>query len=210
MSPSPKASRKKRYVEKPDARLQLLDAAETLIRREGYAAATARRIAGEVGLKHQVVFYYFGTQEELLLALFQKVSAEQRDRIKAALESDQPLTAMWNVIRDPDATRLALEFMALANHSEIIRAEIAKSAEELRGLEANAIAKLLEARGITEPRLSPQLVSMLTNAIARLLVQESTLGISLGHDEAVAMVDASLAIFEKAEQDQLDSMSPPS
>ncbi|WP_317930239.1 TetR/AcrR family transcriptional regulator [Halioxenophilus sp. WMMB6] len=209
MTSKPKAPRKKRYVERPDARVQLLDAAEALIRKEGYAAATARRIAGEVGLKHQVVFYYFGTQEELLLALYQRVSAEQRERIKEALNGESPLKAIWNIIRDPEATRLSLEFMALANHSEVIRAEIAKNAEELRELESEAIARLLEARGITEPRLSPRLVSMLTNAIARLLVQESTLGISLGHEEAEAMVDASLAIFESGRQSELDSMSPP-
>lgn len=210
MPSSSKTPRKKRFVERPDVRILLLDAAEALIREEGYSAATARRIATKVGLKHQVVFYYFGTQDELLLALFHRVTAVQRERLKEAWNSEHPLSAMWEVIRDQDATRISLEFMALANHNESIRKEIAKNAETIRALEEEAITQYLEARGIHDPRLSPMLVSILTNAIARLLVQETTLGIELGHDEVKTMVEASLRIFESGGQSDIDAMSPPS
>lgn len=185
----------KRYVERPDVRVTLLDAAETLVREEGYAAATARRIASLVGMKHQVVFYYFGTQDDLLLALFRRVAGVHRERLKAALNSEHPLRAMWDLVRDPSSTRFTLEFMALANHNDAVRAEIASNAEAVRALEAEAVARHLQQRGI-RPRLSPQLVSMLTNAVARLLVQEATLGIHAGHAEVETLVDASLRSFE--------------
>ena len=61
------------------------------------------------------------------------------------------------------------------------------------------------SRGI-KPRLSPQLVSVLTNALARLLVQEATLGIHAGHDEAQALVDASLSNFEARGEADLEEM----
>lgn len=187
--------RKRRYVEKPDVRAKLLDAAEDLIRDEGYASATARAIAERVGMKHQAVFYYFGSQDELLVAVFRRAAKVQRDRLEAALNGDKPIRAMWDFHRDPEVTRFTLEFMALANHNKTIRAEIARNAEDVRALEASAIDRHLKERGIT-PLLSPQVVSVLTSASARLLVQESTLGILVGHEEAEALMEASMSNFE--------------
>jgi len=195
MSASAKPPRKKRFVERPDIRATLLDAAEALIREEGYAAATARRIASKVGLKHQVVFYYFGTQDELLLALVQRTSHAHQEKLERTLQSDQPLRSLWNLLRDRDATKFHLELLALANHNETIREHLASQAVVSRSIEAAAIERHLKARGI-EPRLSPQLVSILTNALARLLIQETTLAIDAGHDEVEAMVEDSLRIFE--------------
>jgi len=189
-----KAPRKKRYVERPDIRATLLDAAEALVRDEGYAAATARRIASKVGLKHQVVFYYFGTQDDLLLALVRRTSDQHREALTTVLASEQPLRGLWSLLRDRHATKFHLELLALANHNEAIRSELASHAVIVRDLEAGAIARHLKARGI-ELRLSPRLVSILTNALARLLVQESTLGIDAGHDEVEALVEESLRTF---------------
>lgn len=195
MSATGSPAAKRRHVEKPSVRLMLLDAAEALVREEGYAAATARRIASRAGLKHQVVFYYFGSQDDLLLALYRRAAEAYRERLKTALDSERPLSAMWKVVSDPEATRFTLEFMALANHNEAMRAEIARNADEMRVLETEAVARHLQTRGI-EPRLSPDLISILTNGIARLLVQEATLGIHRGHEEAEALVDLSLRTFE--------------
>jgi TetR/AcrR family transcriptional regulator, regulator of autoinduction and epiphytic fitness len=186
---------KRRFVQRPDIRAKLLDAAESLFRKEGYAAATARRIASEVGMKHQVVSYYFNSHDDLLLALFRRMAESNRERLKTALSSEHPLSSMWEVISNPDATRLGLEFMALANHNSTVRAEIASNAEAVRTLEADGVARYLQERGI-RPRLSPELVSILTNAVARLLVQEATLGIRMGHEEAEILVNNSFRAFE--------------
>jgi len=195
MSAPPKAKRKNRYVERPDVRQKLLDATETVVREEGYAAATVRRIAKQAGTTHQAVFYYFGSQDEMLLALLQRTSESYKRRLINALNSDSPIRGLWDLVSDQDSTRIGLEFMALANHNESIRVEIANNAKKIRALEAEAIQKHLAQKGI-EPRLSPELVSILTNALARLLVQEATLGIVDGHEEAEALVDESLRNFE--------------
>jgi TetR/AcrR family transcriptional regulator of autoinduction and epiphytic fitness len=194
--PSPaKVKKKKRYVERPDVRQKLLDAAETVVREEGYAAATVRRIASRAGMTHQAVFYYFGSQDEMLLALLRRSAESYYSRLSTVLSSETPLRGLWNLVIDQHSTRIGLEFMALANHNETIRVEIASNAKKIRALEAEAIQKHLASRGI-EPRLSPELVSILTNALARLLVQEATLGILDGHAEAEALVDESLRNFE--------------
>lgn len=195
MSAPPKATRKRRYADRPDMRSKLLDAAEAVIREEGYAAATVRRIASKAEITHQAVFYYFGNQEELLVSLYRRSAEMHLERLREVLDLDHPIRAIWDVVRDPSTTGLGLEFMALANHNEAIRAEIADYSGKFRALEVAAIEKHLADRGIA-PRLSPEMVSVLTNALARLLVQESVLGIVRGHEEAEALVEASLSHFE--------------
>jgi len=204
-SPAKKKISKRRHVVRPDVREKLLDAAEIVIRDEGYAAATVRRIATQAGLKHQAVFYYFGSHEDLLLAVYRRAADSHAQQLELALNSDKPVRAMWNLNSDSSSTSLGLEFMALANHNETIRAEIASRSEAFRAVEAEALKRHFAERGI-EPRLSPELVSILTNALARLLVQEATLGIHTGHEEAISLVDASLSSFEATGYSDLDEM----
>ena len=101
-----------------------------------------------------------------------RTAAQNRVKLEAALKSQNPLRGLWDVLRDPEITRLTLEFMALANHNEMIRAEIAKTSEEVRELETKAIEAHLKARGI-DAQLSPKVVSILTNAAARLIVRNN-------------------------------------
>lgn len=195
MSPRSKVKKQKRYVERPDVRQKLLDAAEAVVREEGYGAATVRRVSSRAGMTHQAVFYYFGSQDELLLELLRRTTEGYCNRLNEALTSEQPLRGLWELVSNQNSTKLGLEFMALANHNESIRAELASNALKIRALEADAIRKHLEERGIV-PRLSPELVSILTNSLARLLVQEATLGIHAGHEEAERLVNESLRNFE--------------
>lgn len=187
-------------VPRPDRREHLLDAAETVVREEGYAAATVRRIAARAGVTHQAVFYYFGSQDELLLALLQRSSAAHLSRVQAILQHDNPIRALWQITSDEEATRLGLEFMALANHNELIRQEIAANAEKIRAIEVTALEAFFAQRGI-EATISPTMVSLLTNALARLLVQEAALGVSAGHPEAAALVEQSFQNFESQIED---------
>lgn len=173
----------------------LLDAAQDILQEEGYASASVRNIAQRVGLKHQAVFYYFGAQEDLLLALFQRQAEANQARLAEALNSPQPVRALFDLVSDPAIVRLTLEFMAIANHSEVIRAEIARNAKITRKLETDGLTRYFKARGVT-PHLSPQLISVLTNSLARLMVNEQALGINVGHKEAQAYLDACLAEFE--------------
>ena len=187
--------RKPRDGEAADVRMALLDAAEAILREDGYAAATARRIAARVGLKHQVVFYYFGTQEDLLLALFKRAAEAHRVRLHAALASDQPLRALWALDSDRSTVKFTLELLALANHSEAMRAAIAANAEEVRRLQVEGLTRHVQARGLA-PRLSPALATVLTDALARLMVQDAALGIGAGHAEAEALIEQVLGQFE--------------
>src|ERR1700732_3785144 len=123
-----------RRIGAPDAKNRgvLLDAAEQLMLEEGYAAVTSRRLADRAGLKPQLVHYYFRTMDDLFLAVFRR-RAEQGLKSQArALESPQPLWALWRLGTDLATSRFTMEFAALANHRKSMRAEIAPYGERFR------------------------------------------------------------------------------
>jgi AcrR family transcriptional regulator len=173
----------------------LIDAAEALMREEGYSAVTSRRVAARAGLKPQLVHYYFRGMDELYLAVFRRGADENLERLVAALAQSQPLRALWDFIRDPRGVTFTAEFTALAQRSEAVRAEIARYAEHFRRLQMEALERHLAARGL-EPRIQPVVASVLMVSLSSVLASETALGISLGHEETEALVELCLRQFE--------------
>ena len=138
-----------RRIGAPDAKNRglLLDAAEQLMLEEGYAAVTSRRLANKAGLKPQLVHYYFRTMEDLFVEVFRRRAEEALEVHARALQSPQPLWALWRFGTDPAFTRISMEFMALANHRKEMRAEIAYYAERFREDQRQAVAAALERYG---------------------------------------------------------------
>ena len=195
------SSKKLLGAENSETRTALMDAGERLMRDEGYAAVSSRRIAAVAGLKHQVIYYYFDTLDDLLLAVFRRSAEAGQARLREALKQEQPLRAIWEMNRDPRGNHFIREFTALANRNEVIRAEIARYALETRRTQAEAIERHLQARGV-EPHISPTLISFLLAAVGRLLVNEESFGVDEVHDEANALVETVLRRFESAEPGQ--------
>jgi AcrR family transcriptional regulator len=70
-----------------ESRTSLVEAAKAVLREEGFAAATARNIAARAGCNQALVFYYFGTVPDLLLAALDDVSRSRRERYEGLLEA---------------------------------------------------------------------------------------------------------------------------
>jgi len=183
-------------AETSETRAALLDAAERLMLEEGYAAVTSRHVAARAGLKPQLVHYYFRTMDDLFLALFRRRTAQGLERQGLAMASAQPLWALWDMSRDPSGTALTMEFIALANHRKAIRAEIASSAEQFRADQLRGLETVLEREGIAD-QCPPIVFTVLLSSVSRFLVIErETLGMSTGHAETVAFVEAFLTRVE--------------
>src|SRR6202051_1625081 len=106
-----------RRIGAPDAKNRgvLLDAAEQLMLEEGYAAVTSRRLADRAALKPQLVHYYFRTMDDLFLAVFRR-RAEQGLKSQArALESPQPLWALWRLGTRVGTRRVSVGVAALGD-----------------------------------------------------------------------------------------------
>jgi AcrR family transcriptional regulator len=179
-------------------RVALLDAAEVLMRHHGYGAVTSRRVAREAGVGHQLVHYYFRNMDELYVAVFRRGASANIERLRSAMESQKPLRALWEFVRDPQGTAFTTEFTALASHSPAVREEIVRYAEEYRRIETEALSRHLEARGI-RPRISPMIISVLLVGISSVLSREASLGFTMGHDEVEALMEEALKSFEHAQ-----------
>src|SRR5688500_7197752 len=166
-----------------ETRMALLDATERVLRSEGYAAVSSRRIAQEAGLKQQLVYYYFHTMDELLLETFRRRTERALARLKAALESSHPLRVLWEMHSERPVARLSAEFMALANHHEGIRAEVARYLEQSRAIEAEALARLASMSDALPGKLSPAAISLAIGSISQTLAREHEMGVESGHDD---------------------------
>ena len=187
-----------RRIGAPDAKNRglLLDAAEQLMIEEGYAAVTSRRLASKAGLKPQLVHYYFRTMEELFLEVFRRRAEEGLQVQAQALQSPQPLWALWRFGTDPAFTRISMEFMALANHRKELRAEIAYYAERFRDEQCQAVTSALQRYGVSGQDMPPVVWTVLMTSLSRFLVLEQAVGISGGHAETFELVESYLRRLE--------------
>jgi AcrR family transcriptional regulator len=182
----------------PDAknRIVLLDAAEQLMRDEGYAAVTSRRIAEKAGLKPQLVHYYFRTMDDLFLEMFRRRAEQMRHYQELALQSPQPLWALWGLNTEPAGTALTMEFIALANHRKALRAEIARYAEMFRAEQIKALTSAMERYEVDFEEFSPTVLMVLMTGATQALVQERMLEMTIGHDETIRFTEKWLTFLE--------------
>ncbi|MCK9901429.1 TetR/AcrR family transcriptional regulator [Frankia sp. Cpl3] len=180
-------------------RAALLDATAQIMLEEGYAAVSSRRVASRASIKPALVHYYFRSMDDLFLAVFRRGAETNLARLQRALSSPRCLRALWAIDIDPRGTAMMVEFMALANHRKTIRAEIAAYAERFREAERAALATVLAARGVDPATLPPLVATVLMSSISRVLVMESALGLSLGHQETLEVVERWLEALEPAD-----------
>ena len=183
-------------TETSETRAALIQAAEKLMLEAGYAAVTSRRVAACAGLKPQLVHYYFRTMDDLFLALYRSFADQARERVAAALCAAQPLWALWDLNRDARGTALTMEFVALANHRNAIRAEIAASAEGYRAAQHEGLSRILAGYGV-DTRFPPLVFTVLMSSVSHFMViEEEALGITTGHAQTVAFVEGLLTQLE--------------
>jgi AcrR family transcriptional regulator len=167
----------------------ILDTAEQILQEQGYAALNARHIAERAGIKRQLVYYYFQDNDDLFVQLFDRVADQLLDKMRAALESENPLRETWDggVITN-DATIMA-EFAVLANRSEPVRAAIMKYIAAARDIQVAALAKAFDGRKLPNVDLPPIAIAILASSVALTLNREAGLGFTKGHEEVRRVIE---------------------
>jgi TetR/AcrR family transcriptional regulator len=131
------ARRRPATVERPadDTRDRIIDAAQAIFARDGYAGAKMQDIAGRVGIQRPSLFYHFKNKEALFVAAHEQVFARiepvfreslagagdpfaQLDRVSRAVldvMTDEPdfarLVARTSVDRHPAAVAIVRKFL---------------------------------------------------------------------------------------------------
>ncbi len=185
-----------RKSDKPNSRSLLLAAAEDLMRESGYAAVTSRKLAAKAGLKPQLVHYYFETMDDLFLALFRDLAAVMFEQQAAIEHSRTPLRDLWNLVTDTRGTLLNYEFVALANHRKLIRAEIAEFGNRFRQGQTRIIERILANGPAGGFPGTPAFASMLINCLGRAMRLDDALGMTEGHVDAAAAMEELIALYD--------------
>ena len=178
----------------PDKRRRILDAAERIMLRDGYAAVTSRRVEAEAGLK---LHYHFRTLDELFIAVVRRSGEATVARLADALASPEPLRAWWRLASDPRGNTLLVELTAAANHRPALKAEVAAFARAVRRMQVEALEGVLGDYGIDRSVFPPALVAATVQGLAFAMVHDQVAGFDTGHEEAAAAVGRLVDLLEQ-------------
>jgi len=167
-------------------RARIIEATAELIREEGYAAVSTRRVAARAGLKPSLVHYYFPTTDDLLVEVSRHGADESDRMIEEALAAPDPFRALWDFFVDTSRTAMALEFMAMANHREPVRRHMAEHSEAMRRRQVEILRRIM---GDRLDQFDPAGLSVILAGVGRAIVMEHNLGVETGHEEARRIVE---------------------
>jgi AcrR family transcriptional regulator len=169
-----------------EKRRRILDATEEIMLKDGYAAVSSRSVATAVGIQAPLVHYYYPTLDDLFVAVLQRRSGRNVERMAEALAADQPLRAWWDLASDPRGTAMFVELLAAANHRSALKAEVGGIAREVRRMQMEALDALLPEYGLDAELLPPPLVAAAMQGLAFSAVQDHVAGYDTHADEALA------------------------
>ena len=180
-----------------EKRNRLLDAAEEIMLKDGYAAVTSRRVATEVGITAPLVHYYFPTIDDLFVAVLQRRAWRNVARMAQALAAPEPLRVWWELASDPRGTALFVELLAAANHRPALKAEVGAVAREIRRMQMERLDTLLPEYGLDPDEFPPALVAAAMQGLAFGVVQDQAAGYDTAPDVAAAAMARLVARLEE-------------
>jgi AcrR family transcriptional regulator len=81
-----------------DTRTRILEATLVTLKEKGLAGASSRAIAARGDFNPALIFYYFGSLQELWLAALEQSSSERLDRYRTAIEAAERLDELVAVL----------------------------------------------------------------------------------------------------------------
>jgi AcrR family transcriptional regulator len=119
----------RRQAQAAATRRDILDAAQRLFERQGYAATTMEAIAAEAGVALKTVYVAFETKSGLLRALWNHLLRARRDEVPVAEQQ-------WyrEVVQEPDAER---QIRLTVRNSRVVKLRIAGVLEVIRSAAPN-------------------------------------------------------------------------
>ena len=165
----------------------MLDSAEKVLREEGYAALTSRRIADQLGIKQRLVYYYFKTMDDLIVAMFRRLSVRELESLRVAAGTPRPLTEIWYVGIHTADSQVIAEFMALANRIPALRTEVIAFIEESRRIQVAAITAAQKKKSV-QLSLPPAALAVIATSVALSVGREAELGTNSGHAAVMEVI----------------------
>jgi len=130
-------------VQSVQVRTALTAAAIDALREVGFSGASAREIAGRAGCSQALVFYHFGSVNELLLAALDEVSARRMEAYRGLLDSASSVTHL------AESARSVFEADLDAGYVRVL-AEMITGAHSVPGLGEQVADRLRPWRDLAE------------------------------------------------------------
>lgn len=169
--------------EDSETRATLLRAALELMRAEGYAAVTSRRLAACAELKPQLVHYYFRDMVELFEEVF-KLEAEKYLAVLSQIDQgEDSIARLWDLCCRREVAVQTIEFLALGNRLPSLKALMASYNAKYNAIQSRIIEKAMREKGIDIAEWSPQAVAMIFENLPRILAIGDVVGEQPSYDE---------------------------
>lgn len=188
-----------------------LDAAERLLIDVGYANITTRRLAEEAGANHGLVHYYFGSMEQLFIAVLERYTDRLIERQRAMYAADVPFIEKWRAAmsfldedRESGYQKVWFELQAFAWNRPDLRERLAHVHEKWRATLTEAFAPTLAEYGLDALRFPVEAIVTLVVTFNEGIILERLGGIHTGHAELLATIDNWLVSLEAARRGRED------
>jgi AcrR family transcriptional regulator len=181
---------------RPGAAVALLDAAERVIRREGLASLTTRRVAKEADLNPGLVHYHFGSIDDLCVAVMGRVSARMLERQRRIFASEHPFAEQWRVATKPlrggpgvGQMKVWCEFAVAAINRATLAPAMSAMNMEWRGIVVQALQRECERCGRDPARLPIDALAALATVVLKGLYLEHLQDFHGGHAALLELAD---------------------
>ncbi|MFK0042165.1 TetR/AcrR family transcriptional regulator [Paenarthrobacter sp. NPDC090517] len=206
-----------RTIDGVERRRVLSKAVWSIIRREGFEAASVRAVAAETGLSTGSVRHFFATQDELHVFAMEQLIEEMTTRVRVALETSRSkagnaqawdarstrkgaLAVMLELLpltKDREELFLAyLQFIVKATVHPVLRPMTVRLADETQQLVEHLVQSLVDtgaARHELDVRASAAAMNMLLDGITLRLLTAPGM---LSAEEAIELVESLLDSWE--------------
>jgi AcrR family transcriptional regulator len=186
-----------------DPRTRLLDAAERLLIEVGYCAVTTRVVSKEAGVNHGLVHYYYGSMEELFLAVLERFTARLIVRQRAMYSADTTFLVKWRkamgFLEEDLAAgypKILFELQAMGWNRPAMRKRIAAVHDEWRTVLTEAFAPAMKRYGIADGLLGVEAMVALVVTFNLGMEVERLSDVKVGHDALLRSIDRWLASLE--------------
>lgn len=187
-----------RYPKGIARRQEILDKAIEVFAQRGSRKTSLRAIAQEVGVTHAALTHYFGSLEELLVAVYRESERRSDESEPAALDLSPAMAMRLAAEKNrsiPGLVQLystlvatALEEVEQGSAQEFVTARFARLREEISGQ-----VRELQSSGRLRADLDPALVAALVIAASDGLQTQWLLDPAVDHEGALEMLDRLLA-----------------
>jgi AcrR family transcriptional regulator len=188
-------------VTKPDIRTTFLDAAERLLIEEGRGGISTRRLAREAGLNHGLVHYYFGSVENLMLAVFERFTERLVERQRAMYAADVPFLEKWRTamgFMEQDLAagypKIWTELQATAMNDAELQRRFRTVYATWRSVLTDAFTEAAEEYSVSDAAVPALVTLVMTFTVG--MFNERLVGVDTGHADLLAWFEAAIRSME--------------